>query len=448
MRNLQILCAWLMAISLGDASLAQVRVAGPVAVGTPPGAAGHDYPFFSTNRHLAAEGYVEEEFFIEGEAAPSSVGYGAKTFERNSAAGDAQPFKTRVIVRRPNAERFNGVAVVEWLNVSNRFEADNVWLATQDHLVKSGYAWFGVSAQGLGGVETLKAWSPTRYGSLNIPNEGRMAVEPLSLDIFHQAVTAVRGGAFLGGLSPKTLIATGQSQSAIWLSSYINGGMASDRMVDGFLLVSASGAKVDPAVSVPVLRIVAEGDAASADLKAQQDDAANFRQWEIAGTSHVDRDLRAAREPLQLRDLGASTQAELAPKCANPAIGTTTPARLVLAAGLDGLARWSRGGQALPNAPRLKRGDDGLMRDKAGLVEGGIRLPSMEAPLGLNLGPNEGASACSSQGSFTPYDLATLRRLYPSKSAYLRAVDKSVRKNVRRGFLLRADGETLVRAAK
>lgn len=428
---------------------AQVTIGAPVPAREIPGSPGHDYPFFSTPRDLSAEGYLEEEFFISGDAEPLSTNYGMKAPTPAVASGPSRAFRTRMIVRRPaDAARFNGVVVVEWLNVSNRFDADNVWLALQEHLVRAGYAWVGVSAQGFGGVETLKAWNPQRYGDLSLPNDGRMTAEPLSLDVFRQTGMALRRGEALGGLKPRTLIATGQSQSATWLSSYINGGLARDGTFDGFLLVSASGAKVDPSTSTPVLRVVAEGDAASADLKGQQSDSARFRQWEIAGTSHVDRDLRAAREPIQLRDLGVSTQAELAPKCRVTFIGTTTPARMVLAAGLDGLVRWARTGRSLPTAPRLERGEEGLLRDANGLATGGIRLPTVAAPVGLNLGPNTGAAGCASQGSYTPYDLPKLRQLYPTRRAYSRAVAKSVRENVRDGFLLPIDGRAINQAAR
>jgi hypothetical protein len=38
-------------------------------------------------------------------------------------------------------------------------------------------------------------------------------------------------------------------------------------------------------------------------------DTARFKTWEVAGTSHVDKHLRASREPLELRDLGVSSEA-------------------------------------------------------------------------------------------------------------------------------------------
>lgn len=437
-------------LSAGGSTLAQDLTWAPVEAKEPPGSPGRLYPFFATNRDLAFEGYVEQEFLVSGQATPLSTAYGAEPGERALQSGPTKPFKTRALIRRPERpERFNGVVVLEWLNTSNGFDADNVWLALQDHLVAAGYAWIGVSAQGFGGTEALSAWSPARYGDLRIENGGAMAREPLSLDIFRQIAAAVRRGDLIGP-QPKTVIAAGQSQAAIWLASYINGGLADTGSIDGFLLVSATSAKIDPATPAPVLRIVAEGDAAGADAENQPEDSPRFRQWEIAGASHVDRHLRAAREPVQLRDLGTSVQAAIGPKCSVAAIGTTTSAYMVEASGLDKLVSWSRGGPPPPKAPRLIRQLDHegrLRRDPAGLALGGIRLPEVAVPVGLNVGRNTGAAACGTQGYYQPFPISKLRGLYPTTRAYRRAVERAVRENVSAGFLLPRDGELISRAA-
>lgn len=420
-----------------------------------PGSPGRFYPFFAANRDLALDGYVEQEFFVAGQARRLSTSYGAEPGDRAIASGEPKPFKTRVLVRRPDRpERFNGVVILEWLNTSNGFDADNVWLSLQDHLVAGGYAWVGVSAQGFGGVEALRAWSPARYGDLRIENDGAMAREPFSLDIFGQIAAALRHDDPAGpmaALRSRTVIAAGQSQSAIWLASYINGGLADAGTIDGFLLVSATSAKIDRAAPRPILRIVAEGDAAGADAEDQPEDSARFRQWEIAGTSHVDRHLRAAREPVQLRDLGSSVQALIAPKCEIAAIGTTTPADMVEAMGLDRLVLWSRGGAPPPQAPRLVRQLDRegrLRRDSLGLAMGGIRPPAVTAPVGLNVGKNGGAAGCGAQGYYLPFALSKLRELYPTTKAYRQAVDRGVRQNVAAGFLSPRDGELIRKAAR
>ena len=95
-------------------------ISGPVSGGT------HGRPFTSSLADLAASGYVEEEYFIAGTA----TSYGAgKSFESDGlwsvAPAGSQPFKTRILVRRPkNPARFNGTVVLEWQNVSGGFDVD------------------------------------------------------------------------------------------------------------------------------------------------------------------------------------------------------------------------------------------------------------------------------------------------------------------------------------
>jgi hypothetical protein len=143
---------------------------GPTVEGPIPGAVPGDrtspilsetYPFFSSWQDLAGNGYVEEEFYLSG-AADAYATSGARL------ASDV-PYRTRVIVRRPVAERdFNGTVLVEWQNVTAGYDLDALW--NRRHM-REGDAWVGVSAQRVG-VDQLRGWSPTRYGSLNVTGGG------------------------------------------------------------------------------------------------------------------------------------------------------------------------------------------------------------------------------------------------------------------------------------
>ena len=78
------------------------------------------------------------------------------------------PYQTRILVRRPvDSRRFNGTVVVEWDNVTNGFDADNMWFFAWEHLLRGGYAWVGVSVQRVG-VEKLRDWNASRYGALDV----------------------------------------------------------------------------------------------------------------------------------------------------------------------------------------------------------------------------------------------------------------------------------------
>lgn len=79
------------------------------------------------------------------------------------------PYKTRMVVRRPlDPKRFNGSVVIEWLNVTDGFDGEYFWVQAKDHLLRSGYAYVGLSAQDKavsGGPLSLKQFSPVRYSS-------------------------------------------------------------------------------------------------------------------------------------------------------------------------------------------------------------------------------------------------------------------------------------------
>ena len=97
------------------------------------------------------------------------------------------PYKTRMLVRRPaNPENFNGVVLVEWVNVTSGYNLDANWEFSRDYLTRAGYAWVGVSAQRVSVQQPpygLTAWSPTRYGTLDVTVGGKITNDSLSYDI-------------------------------------------------------------------------------------------------------------------------------------------------------------------------------------------------------------------------------------------------------------------------
>ena len=420
---------------------------GPVATSGTPGDAAHDYPFFASNHDLAQHGYIEEEYFVSGTANR----YETPNLANGSIQDAGHAYKTRVIVRRPaDPRRFNGVVLVEWLNVTNGFDADNAWFFGWEHMLHAGYAWVGVSAQQVG-VDRLKSWSANRYGALDVTDGGKIKGDALAYDIYAQVGAALRHPKdvdLLHGLHPQQVIAIGESQSASKLSVYINSVGPLAPVYDGFLLLSPLGARFRPDLTAPVFKISTEYDVQEADAAVRQPDGPKYRAWEVAAASHVDQHLRASREPLELRDFGTSGEAQVAPTCANPAIGTRVATSDVLAAAYDHLTRWIANGQAPPSAPRIEvtaiekpAGRSGrsaaiIARDKEGLAEGGIRLSEVAVPTGINVGTNKGPGSCVRWGSYTPFDVAKLAELYPSHADYVAKVKKATENNLQHGFIL------------
>ena len=159
-------------------------------------------------------------------------------------------YKTRMLVRHPtDPAKFNGTVLVEWLNVSGGVDADAEFSFGHVELLRSGFAYVGVSAQATGvvgggfslapaGSQPLVKWDPARYGSLQHPGDN------YSYDIFTQAAEAVRHPGPvkpLGTLTPARLIADGESQSAFRLVTYVDAIAPTNKVFDGFFVHSRSG---------------------------------------------------------------------------------------------------------------------------------------------------------------------------------------------------------------
>src|SRR5690349_11122737 len=150
----------LLMVLLAPAAVPNPKVSGPVASPGAQGVAAHNYTFFATNHDLAVRGYLEQEFFIQGTASR----YNTPAQMTGSVIDSDHPYNTRVVVRRPaDPRRFNGTVLVEWDNVTNNFDAENMWFFAWEHMLRDGYIWVGVSAQNAG-ITALKKFSMERYG--------------------------------------------------------------------------------------------------------------------------------------------------------------------------------------------------------------------------------------------------------------------------------------------
>lgn len=204
---------------------------------------------------IGSVGYVAEEFFISGTASshtgaaePGPDGRWGVTL---SGAAD---YSTRIVVLTPaDRAQFNGTVLVEWLNVSGGIDAPAVWMMAHREIVRAGYAYVAVSAQRvgveggaslLGADMSLKSQDSRRYASLHHPGDG------FSYDIFSQAGAVTKNAeqnGVLGGLNAQRVIAVGESQSAMFLTTYINAVDPLAQIYDGFLVHSrfASAAPLD-----------------------------------------------------------------------------------------------------------------------------------------------------------------------------------------------------------
>ena len=424
----------------------------------------------ATPSGMEGAGYTEHEYVASGTAtsyrSPAALtGDGRWSFEPDTTA----PYRTRVLVRRPaSAAAFSGTVVIEWLNVSGGLDANPEYNSFLEELLRRGDAWVGVSAQLLGvsggpvlvavpgtGTVTgkgLKALDPARYSSLDHPGDG------YSFDIYTQVARATRvGQPAMGDLKPQRLLAVGESQSAIALTTYINGVQPLTHAFDGFLVHSrasfglplvgpgkyadlASGIGTVTTIlrtdsAVPILDLQSESDVVGVldSVSARQPDSNTFRLWEVAGTSHADAHL-----------LGSVSKVV---DCGVPI--NDGPMHLVAKAALRALGVWVRDGTVPVIAPHLEVTDGvnrEMSRDGDGIAIGGIRTPPVDVPIDVLSGsPGPSPSLlCLLLGSTRSMPPGRLARLYASRDAYVQRYNASADATIKAGFVLEADRAALI----
>jgi hypothetical protein len=440
-------------------------VAGPIP--SELGSSTKNYTFFATDLDLASRGYVEEEFFFSGTAntydATIAGGIGARPVASPTAnvTSSGHPYKTRMVVRRPaSPKQFNGTVVVEWMNATSNYDVEALWFRAHEFFMREGYVWVGITAQS-GPVTNptlgLKAFSPARYGNLDLTAGGALTSgDLLSYDVYAQGVQAVRHAGVLGPLasSVKNVVGAGVSQSAGRLSVFLNAIQPRDQAVVDAALLYIGGEKLRTDLPVPIIKLLSETEytapASANEITSLQPDTDRLRVWSMAGTSHSDWASYAVRYALLRRDQPSASLRDI---CANPS-RSRIPDRHAIAASIDWLKRWSEMGATPPPAPPIQLEVDGVTvrRDGLGNALGGIRLAPFAVPVALDTGyntnPPNGAGLCFLNGTHVPFDTQTLNRLYPDHRTYVQKFDEAVSANVRDGFVLPADAKDMLDDAR
>ena len=301
----------LIACFAAGAVFASTAAALPTVTEVAPGSGAHGYPYDAVPPtpivegapfiNLAERGYAEREFSMSGTANVyrQNGNWGSDGRWNVSVSQPSVPYTTRLLVRYPtNPAKFNGTVVVEWLNDTTGGDQDPVWSEIYNQALNQGYAYIGVTAQATG-VKDLKTWDPSRYASLSASTDGQ------SYDIFTQTAQAAATTTLLGGLKPKAIIGSGDSQSAFRVDTYVNAFQPLSKAYNGFLAVGRyvgasplAGGIVDAAPipafvrsdsTTPFIQLNTEGDLEElAASYVRQSDTNYLRTWELAGASHID----------------------------------------------------------------------------------------------------------------------------------------------------------------
>jgi hypothetical protein len=440
---------------------------------------------------IASLGYVAEEFFITGPASSYSSAAELGTDGRWSVTtSDSAEFTTRMVVLTPaDRAQFNGTVLVEWLNVSGGIDAPAVWMMAHREMVRAGYGYVAVSAQRVGveggvnlmGVDmSLKSQDPKRYAALCHPGDA------FSYDIFSQAGRIVREGqrnGVLRELRAEHVVALGESQSALFLTTYINAIDPLAQVYDGFLVHSRFGpaAPLDggsifdvlesntshvvafrPDLRVPLVTIITEtdlfGGRRQGYYSARQPDSEQLRVWEIAGTAHAD-NYTIQVAPIDTGDAPLTDiVAAYAPtnmlmgQQLDHCINFAPQHHYVLQAALSQLCQWVRTGRPAPGAMpiELSHADPPqLVLDANGLARGGVRTPWADVPIARTSGAGSEETTMSSIfGSGELFDIATVRRLYPGGAAdYLQRFTAALDSAIQSGFIQAADRDEILQLA-
>ena len=443
---------------------------------------GTGVPFNSVAGEVEGVGGVEDEFLFEGTATQFGVRSGgayATDGRWTAEPMSDKPFRSRMLVVRPgDPAAFNGTVIVTWNNVSAG--QDNFTVGhSAAQLLTDGFALVGVTTQRVGvegnadmelpedfhgmsfpRVPGLRDHDPDRYGTLDHPGDG------FSYDIFRQAGELVGPGRDrtidpLGGLDVRHVIATGGSQSANRLSTFLNAIQPLGSPYDAFLLTVYAGCPtaLDPATApeslpqipantvqllewrtyrlrddldVPVVVLNSEFEAEQYHPN-NQPDTELLRFWEIAGTAHG-----GLMSPEMLDMFG-------------PAIGNVCTVSFAPAsrAAIHALHAWVNSGDPPPHQPRLQKDGDppALPRDEHGNAIGGIRWPDVEAPLGTHVGESAADGFANLMGSSTPFPPEKVRALYADKEEWLAQYRAAIEQLVAAQAVLPDDADRMLARA-
>ncbi|EHK18245.1 uncharacterized protein TRIVIDRAFT_67441 [Trichoderma virens Gv29-8] len=411
------------------------KVEGPISGGQ------KGYPFASFYGNISEIGYIEEEFFLTGNA---------KEYEQIGDLGldgkwDLKPtkssyYKTRILVRRPkNHSRFSGVALLEWINVSFGYEV--TFGGDAPGIYQNGSVYVLVSAQrvGVSGLDIpnpqgLHQWDPDRYGSLTIPND------TVSYDIYTQVARIIKSpqgqAKVLGGLSPDIVVAVGGSQSGSRVLAYTNGIQPLTNVFDATMPYYLPDKQppslliTHPLQSKPRRFRPCELEASYTILfGTRQPDTAYFRYWEVAGASHVNVPLYETLLLTLNRD-GVVPPEQLS---LNWSQVNWLP---VVDAAFRLLPAWIKHHSPPSPMPLIEGFLNGtipiLNRAADGNVIGGVRLPEITVPIAQYVG----LVGIGLNGATNAYSEEKLKDLYHTHEDYVKRVVGASIKAYGKGIIL------------
>jgi Alpha/beta hydrolase domain len=359
-----------------------------------------------------------------------------------SGTANGQPYKTRIVVRRPaDPGKFSGLVLAESMHPSG-----NAWMFHFTHRYSMTSGHIGLDILTSTHVPFVE-FNQGRYKDLQV-GQGQAS------EILAQVgalIKSKQSGNPLAGLPLRKMILAGTSASAGVLVNYLPAHMVlrlpdMKPIYDGFLPTSngATIRQIDvPMIQVPTMTEVMGGNATA---RQDGDEPGNqFRVYEFAGMAHIDSRDAAAYYPNP---------------CKLPI--SRFPMAAYMSVALNHLLQWVDKGTVPPRADRILvdrnvTNDGSLMAlDEYGNPKGGIRNPYVDVPTKKISVRNEGAvppitnahpfvavrgeaaqaQLCGLAGYEIAMTPAQLKKLYKDKKDYQSKVAKSVEELTRQGWSL------------
>ena len=408
-----------------------------------------------------------------------------------------QPYVTRVLVRTPAAERFNGVVLAEPLHPD--YDIALTWQTAHSWITDTGAAWVGITQDHRMAATMREAFDLRRYGELSIPAAG------LGWDIVGGILAALRtpGRSPLAELADRVRYTylSGWSNTGSFCRVFLMDGFHERHRladgapaVDGYLIGISSGAagaagylplsedstvlpdddprRVIGPADVPVFEVLSElesethGPALRADSDAAGD---RYRLYQVAGTSHDNPQLwRVLTNRVQFANRGHDVPVRrINEQLSDARMDAVARAAYAL------LHRWVATGTPPPRAERSSFADPAgngngdaqeLARDQRGNVLGGVRTPWVEVPVAVyrpHSTPVPGFCLPSPWAPMGTADLVAwlighadplpaeeLRTLYSTRQDYLDRYEAACARLTGQGLLLERDAQMLLDAAR
>jgi hypothetical protein len=381
---------------------------------------------FHSGRDMTQFNYAAKEYFVSGTA-------------------NGQPYKTRIVVRRPSDNsRFSGLVLAESMHPGG-----NAWMFhfTSIYTMTSGHI----------GLEIVTS-PPAQFVQHNAERYKDMKVEPgQGPEIIAQVGALVRSVASnspLAGLPVRKMVLAGTSASAAALIQYLPAHMVyrlpdMKPIYDGFLPTS-TGATIRQ-IDVPLIQVPTMTEVMGGNPTARQDSDSpgdQYRSYEFAGMAHLD-----TRE----------AEGYYPDPCRHPI--SRFPLGVYMSVALHHLFQWVDKGVLPPRADRILvdrnvANDGSLMAlDEFGNVRGGIRTPYVDVPamkygvrneppnpLNPNMHPwiagrGDATAAfvnqvCGLAGYQTPLSAAQLRQLHKDKKTFQTKVERRLDELTKAGWSL------------